>query len=91
MPFQFNYNGNFLPEDGDQYFVNIQPVIPISISGEWNLISRTILPIVSQDDVAIGEQRVQIGGGLRYWVTSPDFGPQDWGARLTVTFLFPRV
>jgi hypothetical protein len=33
---------------------------------------------------------VQIGGGLRYWVESPDSGPQDWGARFNVVFLFPR-
>ena len=39
--------------------------------------------------VKIGEQRVQLGGGLRYWAESPEFGPQDWGARLIVTFLFP--
>ena len=39
--------------------------------------------------VKIGEQRVQLGGGLRYWATRPRVGPQDWGARLIVTFLFP--
>ena len=39
--------------------------------------------------VKIGGQRVQIGGGVRYWAESPEFGPQDWGARLVVTFLFP--
>ena len=47
VPFQFNYNGNFAPEDGEQYYVNIQPVIPISINENWNLISRTILPVVN--------------------------------------------
>ena len=52
VPFQFNYNGNFGPEDGEQYYLNFQPVIPFSISENWNVISRTILPIVSQDDVA---------------------------------------
>jgi hypothetical protein len=30
----------------------VQPVIPISISDDWNLISRTILPIISQDDIS---------------------------------------
>ena len=30
---------------------NIQPVIPISISKNWNLILRTIVPIVSQHDL----------------------------------------
>jgi hypothetical protein len=31
--------------------LNIQPVIPISISKSWNLISRTIVPVISQSDV----------------------------------------
>ena len=51
VPFQFNYNGGFAEGDGDQYYLNIQPVIPISISRDWNLISRTILPIYSQDGI----------------------------------------
>lgn len=47
VPFQFNYNQGIGPtNDGKQYYVNIQPVVPISISDDWNLISRTILPII---------------------------------------------
>jgi hypothetical protein len=37
-----------------------------------------------------GNQLVQIGGGLRYWVTAPDSGPEDWGLRLTFVLLFPK-
>jgi hypothetical protein len=223
VPLQFNYNQGFAGGDGDQYYLNIQPVVPFSLNETWNLISRTILPIYNQDGVipgegsqfgfgpttqsfffspkaptangliwgvgpvaliptatddiagsqwglgvtgvalrqagpwtvgglanhiwsvsesdrdgeisstflqpfinytteratsffinsettydweneqwsvpinfganqllTIGNQPVQIGGGLRYWVESPDSGPQDWGARFNVVFLFPR-
>ena len=38
----------------------------------------------------VGEQPVSIGGGVRYWAESPDAGPNDWGLRLFVTFLFPK-
>jgi len=55
VPFQFNYNQGYAGGDGEQTYLNIQPVIPISISKDWNLISRTILPIVSQDGVIPGE------------------------------------
>ena len=55
VPFQFNYNGGFVDGDGDQYYLNIQPVIPFSISRDWNVISRTIVPIYSQDGVIPGE------------------------------------
>jgi hypothetical protein len=225
VPLQFNYDTDIGPaEDGDRYYLNVQPVVPISLDDEWNLISRTILPLVAQDDIApgagsqsglgdtvqslffspkaptaagwiwgvgpvfllptasdellgqeqwgvgptavvlkqqgpwtygalvnhiesfagkdaradvsatflqpflnfttptgrsyalntestydwesekwsvpvnalvtqllkIGDQRVQIGAGLRYWLDSPTSGPEGFGVRVVVTFLFPR-
>ncbi len=55
VPFQFNYNRGIGPvEDGHQSYVNIQPVIPISLDKDWNLISRTILPVVDQHDIFPG-------------------------------------
>ena len=50
VPFQYNYNGGFGEGDGEQNVINIQPVIPFSISEDWNVISRTILPVVDQGD-----------------------------------------
>ena len=45
VPLQFNYDRGIGPgHDGDKYFVNFQPVIPFSLSQDWNLISRTIVP-----------------------------------------------
>jgi hypothetical protein len=38
----------------------------------------------------LGMQPIQLSGGLRYWVHSPDEGPKNWGARLSITFLFPK-
>ena len=52
VPFQGNWNHGIGPDGGDQYYVNVQPVIPIKLNDDWNLISRTILPIISQNDVA---------------------------------------
>jgi hypothetical protein len=40
--------------------------------------------------VTIGDQPLSVGGGVRYWAVSPDGGAEDWGARLNVTFLFPK-
>ena len=40
--------------------------------------------------IKIGSQPVSIGGGVRYWADSPTSGPEGFGARLTLTFLFPR-
>lgn len=51
VPFQLNWNQGMGTGDGTQTLLNIQPVIPISISENWNLISRTILPLVSLSDM----------------------------------------
>lgn len=55
VPIQFNYNSNIGPaRDGERTTINIQPVIPIEINADWNLISRTILPVVFQNDIYPG-------------------------------------
>jgi hypothetical protein len=52
VPFQANEDWGFGPTgDGYKFTLNIQPVIPISISKDWNMIVRTIVPIVSQHDL----------------------------------------
>ena len=44
-----------------------------------------------QQMIKLGKLPLQIGAGVRYWAVSTDHGPEDWGARLQVTFLFPRI
>jgi hypothetical protein len=52
VPFQANEDWGYGPSgNGYKFTLNIQPVIPISISKNWNMIVRTILPIVSQHDL----------------------------------------
>jgi hypothetical protein len=55
VPLQFNYDSDYGADDkGDKSFLNIQPVVPFTLSKDWNVISRTILPIVHQSDVVPG-------------------------------------
>ena len=52
VPFQANEDFGYGPShNGYKFTLNIQPVIPISISKDWNLILRTIVPVVSQHDL----------------------------------------
>jgi hypothetical protein len=47
VPLQFNYDERYgAAEQGHKSFVNVQPVVPITLNAEWNVISRTILPVV---------------------------------------------
>lgn len=62
VPLQNNFDFNVGPLEGFKYTLNIQPVIPISIGENWNMISRTIAPIISQSDVtAHGESEFGLG------------------------------
>jgi hypothetical protein len=38
----------------------------------------------------IGPQIMQLTLGAKYWVESPDDGPEGWGFRAQLTFLFPK-
>jgi hypothetical protein len=46
IPFQSNTNFNVGPHQGTQEILNIQPVIPIHINEDWNIITRTIIPVI---------------------------------------------
>lgn len=53
VPFQLNFDDGY-GSNGYKYSLNVQPVIPVSISESWNMISRTIVPIVDQDNIFPG-------------------------------------
>ena len=70
VPFQYNYDQTY-GDDGYKNQVNIQPVIPISISEHWNLISRTIVPIIQQGDVIPGTSQFGLGDTTQSVFFSP--------------------
>src|SRR5579871_6670054 len=45
LPLQYNVNFGYGPHRGTQRVLNLQPVIPFHINDDWNLITRTILPV----------------------------------------------
>ncbi|BDG70457.1 hypothetical protein [Roseomonas fluvialis] len=45
LPFQNDTNFNYGPNGHIQNVLNIQPVVPIRLSEDWNLVTRTILQI----------------------------------------------
>ena len=48
VPFQLNTNFDAGPQERTQNVLNIQPVVPFSLDQDWNLISRTIMPLIWQ-------------------------------------------
>lgn len=93
VPLQFNYDHGYGPQDGDKAVMNIQPVIPISLNEDWNLISRTIVPVTWQNDIA-GNSGTQFGLGdtLQSFFFSPKqptAGGIIWG--VGPAFLLPTA
>ncbi|MCJ7830867.1 MAG: hypothetical protein MUP74_05710, partial [Desulfobacterales bacterium] len=84
IPMQLNYDTNIGPgDDGDRFVLNVQPVVPISISEDWNLISRTIVPIIYQDDIFTGAgDQFGLGDTVQSLFLSPKAptsGGLSWG------------
>jgi hypothetical protein len=51
IPFQNNMNFGLEPNHRMQNVLNVQPVIPFHLTDKWNLITRTIMPIIKQPDL----------------------------------------
>jgi hypothetical protein len=66
VPFQNNTNFNVGPEEETQNVLNIQPVIPFDFSENWNLITRTIIPVISQPKFAPGQDRENGIGDIQF-------------------------
>jgi len=83
VPMQYNYDQKIGPrEDGHKNYVNLQPVIPFSLNEDWNLISRTIVPLIDLDLGAAGS-RSGIGDITQSFFFSPkkpSEGGWIWGA-----------
>jgi hypothetical protein len=85
VPLQYNYDEHYgANEQGHKSFINVQPVIPITLNAEWNVISRTILPVVlDQKDVIPGTSQSGIGDVVQSFFISPKKPTANgliWGA-----------
>lgn len=83
VPIQYNFDENIGPADGGRrHLINIQPVVPIALNEDWTLISRTITPIVSQDDIFPGAgSQFGLGDVVQSFFLSPKkpAGGLIWG------------
>jgi hypothetical protein len=55
VPFQNNTNLDQGPRRQTQNILNIQPVLPFELNADWNLITRTVLPVTSQPGAMPGQ------------------------------------
>lgn len=93
VPFQSNLDvGGGIDDDGMRFTLNIQPVIPFDFNKDWNLISRTILPVIYQEDFIDDGGLSQAGLGdvvqsVFFSPKAPGPGGMIWG--VGPVFLLP--
>ncbi|MFC5625504.1 hypothetical protein [Algoriphagus winogradskyi] len=81
VPFQNNTDYGIGDFKGSRNTMNIQPVIPISMSKDWNMITRIVIPVVTQYNITSpGEKQSGLGDA----VMSAFFSPKNsekltWG------------
>jgi hypothetical protein len=67
-----DYDHDIGDDNGSQWITNLEPTIPFSISENWNVISRTSLPIITQDDISSdGAEESGIGDIFQHLFISP--------------------
>lgn len=83
VPLQNNFDfGGGPQDDGFQYKLNIQPVIPICLTEDWNLITRIILPYIYQEDRIGNSSQSGLGDttvSLFFSPSKPTEGGLIWG------------
>jgi hypothetical protein len=93
VPLQNNWDFGIGPADAMQYTVNIQPVIPVSLTTEWNLIIRTIMPVIyAESPVPGGDSTAGLGDITQSFFFSPKAptrGGWIWG--VGPVFLYPTA
>jgi len=90
VPFQNNFNFHVGPHNQLQDILNIQPVIPITLDRDWNLITRWITPVISQPPLTVtGEREFGLGDINPSFFFSPKQPTHGiiWG--IGPTFVFP--
>ncbi|MFG0324563.1 transporter [Pseudomonas sp. zjy_15] len=72
LPVQYNWDQKIGPGgNGKRSLTNIQPVLPFSLNEEWNLISRTILPVIDQHGLGGAADTSGVGDVTQSFFFSP--------------------
>jgi hypothetical protein len=75
-----------------RYTANIQPVIPLSLSEDWNLITRTILPVIYQESRFKGDgSHWGLGDTLQSLFFSPKEPVKGWVLGAGPALLYPTA
>jgi len=81
LPVQNNTNFGLGPDDRTQNVLNFQPVVPFGLGSSVNLITRTIVPLITQPDLAATSGSTTGFGDILFtsWLSPKEAGSVVWG------------
>jgi hypothetical protein len=92
LPLQNNWDFGIGPADAMRYTLNVQPVIPFSLTSEYNLITRTIVPyIYVEAPVTNGNDESGLGDIVQSFFLSPKAPVRGWIVGAGPVFLYPTA
>ncbi len=86
------FENDFYPQTGtnkeNSYVLEMKPVVPFNLSNDWNLITRTIIPVIQEPGLAPGVDGTTGLGDvqLSLFLSPAKAGPVIWGAGPVVSF-----
>ncbi len=88
VPFENDFNPQTGIDKEDSYVLEMKPVVPFTLSKDWNLITRTIVPVIQVPDLAPGVNGTTGLGdvSLSLFLSPAKAGPIIWGAGPIVSF-----
>jgi len=92
VPFQFNYDCCYGPHGGSRTVMNLQPVIPVRLDDELNVIVRTITPFIAQGERSAGAgSQLGLGDITQSFFFTPEAAPGEWIWGAGPAFLWPTA
>ena len=92
VPIQNNWDFGIGSANAMRYTANIQPVIPFSLGDDWNLITRTIVPVIyAESPVKGGRDKSGLGDIVQSFFFSPKAPVGGWILAAGPVMLYPSA
>jgi len=92
LPLQSNWDFSIGPAEAMRYTLNIQPVIPVALNADYNVIIRTILPVIyAESPVTGGPDKGGLGDTTQSFFLSPKQPVGGWILGAGPVFLWPTA
>jgi len=92
VPLQYNQDYGIGPADAMKTYLNVQPVIPVGLNQDWNLIIRTIIPLIDMESAGPGLKDTSgMGDITQSFFFSPKLPVDGWIVGAGPVFLYPTA